>query len=106
MDRDDAREWLVAFLLEKVREDPYPSTTHLDLIEQLIPRHMVPEYLAVLMDKVERDRFPSIPMLRRMKRVAECLPGHHRHHDRARDEQAEVPRRRAGVPGDETAEEG
>jgi hypothetical protein len=107
MDRDEVRQWLVEFLLEKVREDAYPSTTHLDLIEQLIPRYMVPEYLSVLRDKVERDSFPSIPMLRRMRRVAECLARHDHHHDRARGEQAEAPRDverpRAGVPGDETA---
>lgn len=82
MVRDDVRERLVEFLIEKVREDAYPSTTHLDLIEQSIPRHMIPEYLAVLMDKVEQDRFPSIPMLHRVRRVLECLPGHERYHDR------------------------
>jgi hypothetical protein len=106
MVRAEVREWLVEFLLEKVREDAYPSTTHLDLIEQSIPRYMIPEYLAVLMEKVEQDCFPSIPMLRRMRRVAECLPRHDHHDDRARVEQAEAPRDverpRAGVPGDET----
>jgi hypothetical protein len=98
MIRDEAREWLVEFLLEKVREDAYPSTTHLDLIEQSIPRYMIPEYLEVLMDKVEQDRFPSIPMLRRIRRVAECLPRHNHHHDRAREGQAEAPGTAEGAP--------
>ena len=92
MIRDEVREWLVEFLLEKVREDAYPSTTHLDLIEQSIPRYMIPEYLEVLMDKVERDGYPSVPMLRRIRRVSECLPRHDHHYDRAREEQAEEPR--------------
>lgn len=105
MARDEVRQWLVEFLLEKVRADAYPSTTHLDLIEQLIPCYMVPEYLSVLREKVEKDSFPSIPMLRRMRRVSECLGRHDHHHERAREEQAEAPRAverpRAGVPGDD-----
>jgi hypothetical protein len=92
MVRDGVREWLVEFLIEKVREDAYPSTTHLDLIEQSIPRYMIPEYLAVLMDKVEQDRFPSIPMLCRVRRMAAHLPGHDQRRDCAREEQAEAPR--------------
>jgi hypothetical protein len=96
--RDEAREWLVEFLLEKVREDAYPSTTHLDLIEQSIPRYMIPEYLEVLMDKAEQDRFPSIPMLRRIRCVAECLPRHDHHHDLAREGQAEAPRAAEEAP--------
>jgi hypothetical protein len=109
MVRDEAREWLVEFLLKKVREDAYPSTTHLDLIEQSIPCYMIPEYLKVLMDKVEQDRFPSIPMLRRIRRVAQCMPRHNHYLDRVRAEQAEAPRdverHRAVRPGDETADE-
>ncbi len=91
MIRDQAREWLVEFLLEKVREDAYPSPTHLDLIEQTIPRHMIAEYLEVLMDKAEQDFYPSIPMLRRIRRVAACLPRHDHDHDRGRG-QVEAPR--------------
>jgi hypothetical protein len=109
MVRDDVRAWLVEFLIEKVREGAYPSTTHLDLIEESIPRYMIPEYLAVLMTKVEQDCFPSIPMLCRVRRVAECLPGNEQYHDRAREEQAETPRdterHRAGAHGDEATEE-
>ncbi|TWF77341.1 hypothetical protein FHX44_113249 [Pseudonocardia hierapolitana] len=97
MIRDEARAWLVGFLLEKVREDAYPSTTHLDLIEQSIPHYMIPEYLEVLMDKVEQDRFPSVPMLRRIRSVSECLPRHD-HDNRAREGQAEAPRAAEEAP--------
>ncbi len=74
MTRHEVRAWLVEFLLDKVREDRYPSPTHLALIEKWISRDGVPDYLPVLIDKVEQDTFPSIPMLRRIRRVAECLP--------------------------------
>jgi hypothetical protein len=72
--RDEAQGWLVQVLLEKVRNDPYPSATQLQIIEEALPPQMVPEYLEVLMEKAAQDEFPSIPLLRRISRVAETLP--------------------------------
>jgi hypothetical protein len=83
MTRDDVREWLVELLLDRVRESRCPSYTQLDLLERWIPRRRIPEYLRVLQEKVEQDRYPSIPLLRRIRRVAERLP---HHHERERDE--------------------
>ena len=74
MNRDEAQGWLVQVLLEKVRNDPYPSATQLQIIEEALPQQMVPDYLQVLMEKAAKDEFPSIPMLRRIGRVAETLP--------------------------------
>jgi hypothetical protein len=74
MTRDEAQGWLVEMLLDKVREDPYPSATQLSIIEGVIPREMIPDYLDVLIDKAAQDNFPSIPMLRRISRVAASLP--------------------------------
>jgi hypothetical protein len=73
MTRDEVRIWLVRFLLRRVRADRYPSTTQLDLIEEIIPCHMLDEYLRVLVDKVDDDYYPSIPLLYRMARVIDCL---------------------------------
>jgi hypothetical protein len=77
--RDEARIWFVRFLMRKVRADTYPSTTDLDLIEAVIPRHMLDEYVEILIDKVDENRYPSISLLRRIKRLIECLPN--RDHD-------------------------
>jgi hypothetical protein len=74
MTRDEAQGWMVEMLLDKVREDPYPSATQLSIIEEVIPQAMIPEYLDVLIDKAGQDDFPSIPMLRRISRVASSLP--------------------------------
>jgi hypothetical protein len=74
MTRDEAQGWLVEMLLDKIREDPYPSSTQLSIIEEVIPRELVPDYLDVLIDKAAQDKFPSIPMLRRISRVASSLP--------------------------------
>jgi hypothetical protein len=73
MKRDEAQGWLVKVLLEKVRTDRYPSATQLAIIEEILPREMVPDYLDVLMDKVAEDKVPSIPLLRRINRVAATL---------------------------------
>lgn len=74
MTRDEAQGWLVEMLLDKVRSDPYPSATQLEIIEEVIPDEMLPDYLEVLIEKVAEDNWPSIPMLRRISRVASSLP--------------------------------
>jgi hypothetical protein len=65
-DRDDARAALVATLLQKVAEDRYPSTTMLNLIEQLLTEEEQPAYVQFLQQRLRDDRFPSIPMLARL----------------------------------------
>jgi hypothetical protein len=74
MTRREAEAWLAKALMEKVRNDRYPSATQLSIIEDVLPREMVEDYLEILIDKVSQDSVPSIPMLRRISRVAESLP--------------------------------
>jgi hypothetical protein len=87
--RDEAQAWFTRFLLRRVGRDEYPSTTQLDLIEKSIPRELLDDYLRTLVDKVAHDRFPSVPLLRRIQRLIECLPhtGHpHRPRRAGRDD--------------------
>ena len=74
MTRREAEAWLANALMEKVRNDRYPSATQLSIIEEVLPHEMVEDYLEILIDKVSQDSVPSIPMLRRISRVAESLP--------------------------------
>ena len=74
MTRDEAQGWLANLLMEKVRNDRYPSTTHLAIIEEVLPRELVPDYLEVLIEKAAQDTVPSVPLLRRIERVAATLP--------------------------------
>ena len=74
MTRDEARGWLAQTLMEKVRNDRYPSATQLAIIEEVLPRQMIPDYLEVLIDKAAQDNIPSIPLLRRISRIADSLP--------------------------------
>ena len=69
------RERYVQLLLDHVKEDPFPSLVHMDLIETTVrnPDQLV-EYMEALMEKVESTRFPSLQMLRRIQRIAPMLP--------------------------------
>ena len=62
----DIRQEMLALLLEKIREDEYPSTTMMDLAEKLLGPQELAVYAAVLMEKIKADEFPSIPMMQRV----------------------------------------
>ncbi|AEA24588.1 hypothetical protein ACFQ34_13000 [Pseudonocardia benzenivorans] len=64
------REVFIRLLLDTVRDDPYPSGTQLDMIEQSIPPDMVPEYVELLAQKSREGAFPSTDVLRRMQRMS------------------------------------
>jgi hypothetical protein len=65
--------YLVA-LMERVREDKYPSIAQMDLVESLLPVREMDTYLDILLEKIEADRFPSISMLNRVQRLVAQLP--------------------------------
>ena len=57
---------LLDALLDKVAEQRFPSSTMLDLIEELLRQDEIAIYASVLIRKVRDDGYPSIPMLRRI----------------------------------------
>lgn len=65
-DREDARAALVQTLMQKVAQDRYPSTTMLDLIEELLTEEEHPAYVQFLQGRLRDEQFPSIPMLKRL----------------------------------------
>lgn len=74
LSREDVQTALAKVLLERVRQDNYPSTTQMDLLEEVIPPALVRDYVNVLLEKTLTSRFPSIPLLRRLQRVTSRLP--------------------------------
>lgn len=66
----DVRSELLQNLLSKVHNDPYPSITMLDLIEELLTPDEVGRYAQVLMEKVADEQFPSTSMLNRIRDLA------------------------------------
>jgi hypothetical protein len=72
--REEAQGWMVQMLLDKIRNDRYPSATQMSIVEESLPREMIPDYLEVLIEKAAQDNLPSIPLLRRISRIAAMLP--------------------------------
>jgi hypothetical protein len=71
--REQAQTALLRVLLEKIREDRYPSYTQMTMLEQMLPPSLYREYLNVLLQKVMSENRPSITMLRRIQKFASQL---------------------------------
>jgi hypothetical protein len=54
-------------LLNKIRQDNYPSGTQMDMLEAVASERMLLEYLLELMDRIQREPYPSIPMMQRVQ---------------------------------------
>jgi len=56
-------------LLERIRADMYPSTTHMDMLEEIAPPRVRVMFIFHLMERIEEDEYPSIPMMERTQRL-------------------------------------
>jgi hypothetical protein len=74
LDADEARRRYVEMLTEKVREDRFPSVTHMDRIEAALTPETAGDYLEMLLEKIAQDKYPSPTMLARVENVASQLP--------------------------------
>jgi hypothetical protein len=70
---DEARNAVTRLLIERVRQDKYPSATHMDLIEETIPPWLMRDYLNVLLEKLATDNWPSIPLMHRVAKISQQL---------------------------------
>ena len=66
----DVRREIVNLLVEKIASDRNPSITQMNLVEELLAPDDVPAYVAVLMDKVKNERYPSLSMINRLIALA------------------------------------
>ena len=69
-DDQNLHQQILEVLLEKVEQDPFPSVTMLNMIEEILQPQDVPRYAALLLDKIRADEFPSLDMLRRVQSLA------------------------------------
>ena len=60
-------------LLEKISRDMYPSTTHMDMLEDIAPPRVRVLFIFHLMDRIQEDEYPSIPMMQRTQRLIESF---------------------------------
>lgn len=63
----DVRKEMLRVLMQKVANDQYPSTTMLDMIEEMLTPDEVPAYAELLMERIRGDKYPSIPMMKRVR---------------------------------------
>ena len=64
------REQVLDLLLDKIREDRYPSSTMMDDVEQLLTPWRRRDYAEVLIEKVQDSRYPSRSMIQRLLRLS------------------------------------
>lgn len=73
MASNNAHTTIAQILMDKVREDTYPSVTHMNMLEESLPDEKLPEYLEILMSKVTDEQYPSISMIRRIQKLADRI---------------------------------
>lgn len=54
-------------LLDRIRGDRHPSAMHMDLFEAIAPPEQRAEYTLHLMELIQRDQYPSVPIMRRVE---------------------------------------
>lgn len=64
------QEALAEVLLARIRQDMYPSTTHMDMFEAIAPPRQMGAYVAHLMERIESETYPSTSMLQRVQAIA------------------------------------
>jgi hypothetical protein len=68
------QERYVEILMEKVRDDRYPSGDLMDRIEGTVQtKSQATAYLEVLLEKVGQSRYPSKDLLDRIARVSSAI---------------------------------
>ena len=68
---DDLHTRIFELLLDKVREDQYPSTSHLDMLQSMLrDQDEVEAFTSVLMERIGQETYPSMDHLRRLKAYA------------------------------------
>ena len=56
-------------LLARISSDTHPSGTHMDMFEAVAPPELLVAYAVHLMERIEQDVYPSIPMMQRVQRL-------------------------------------
>lgn len=64
--RSRAQKAIYGMLADTIRRDNYPSPTMMNIVESHMSEDQLPDYLEMLMDKIDGDQFPSMDMIRRI----------------------------------------
>ena len=63
-----AHDRYMRILLDRIREDQYPSLELMDRVEILLDQEHIDEYMDILFEKVEDCHYPSKQLLDRIAR--------------------------------------
>ena len=64
--RSQIQDALYSSLIDKIRNDTYPSTTMMDAVEDGMNDDQLADYAEALLEKVQNDQYPSIDLMRRL----------------------------------------
>ena len=56
-------------LLQRIMSDTHPSRTHMEILESIAPPRQRLMYILSLMQRIETESQPSIPMMQRVQRL-------------------------------------
>jgi hypothetical protein len=56
-------------LLARISSDTYPSGTHMDMFEAVASPRLLVAYILQLLERIEDDPHPSIPMMQRVQKL-------------------------------------
>lgn len=68
--RSQIHDALYSSLIDKIRNDTYPSTTMMNAVEEGMNEDQLADYADALLEKVHNDQFPSIDLMRRLAALA------------------------------------
>ena len=69
------QERFAEVLLERIRNDQFPSSTHMAMLEQTASPRVLAQYLLHLMERIEQEQHPSISMMKRVQGLAARFGG-------------------------------
>ena len=64
---NELQERYAQVLLNRIRADRHPSVNHMNLFEQIATPRLLLEYTLHLLERVEDQKNPSLPMMRRVQ---------------------------------------
>lgn len=65
-EQPDVRSEIVHLLLRKIEADRFPSTTMMNMVEELVTPQEKAVYARMLMEKIAADTYPSVPLMKRL----------------------------------------
>jgi uncharacterized protein (DUF2132 family) len=67
--RSRAQQAILGMMVDKIRQDDYPSPTMMNIVESHMTEEQLPEYLDMLMEKIQSSQYPSMDMIRRVLKL-------------------------------------